>query len=381
MSRGTFQTDQGARDTILKAKQHKTTETMETNFHITTTDGFQGGKITSYLGMVCANVVVGTNVFSDFAASVSDFFGGKSGTYRGKLEYIYREALDDLKQKALKLGANAVVGARADFDEISGKGKSMLMVSVSGTACLAEMPEGDRREEAGQAEASAVGQDELDREITRMEIIDYVKEYKRIPDKWIDFMRENPIEEILDIVIYVFSTNRTYVDQRDQRENTLSLLAAYGRDLLIPEVYGLAAKEGELDCASDLIHSLHLFDAARVLELCREDHKKGATLLGAKSDTYDERDLAAMEEICGLYDSLPDTGTIEKVTKSGMFSKKEEEKFICERGHENETYNEFCYQCGVNIKGLNRTEATAVEKFKRRTEALKAIFRGNAKPK
>lgn len=345
---------------------------METNFHITTTDGFPDGKITRYMGMVCANVVVGTNVFSDFAASVTDFFGGKSGTYRRKLEYVYREAVDDLKQKAWKLGANAVVGARIDFDEISGKGKSMFMVSVSGTACVAEMPGRDRQEETGQAETRSVGQDELDREIMKMEIVAYVKENKRILDDWVEFMMENPIEEILDRVIDIFSTSRTYVDQR---EKVLSLLSAYGRELLIPEVYGLAAKEGGLDCASDLIHSLHLFDAARVLELCREDLKKGTLFLGAKSDTYDERDLAAMEEICGLYDSMPDTGSVEKVTKSGMFSKKEEEKFICENGHENETYNEFCYQCGVNIKGLNKTEATAVKKFKRKTEALRSIFR------
>lgn len=348
---------------------------METNFHITTTDGFQGGKITSYLGMVCANVVVGTNVFSDFAASVTDFFGGKSGTYRGKLEYIYREALDDLKQKALKLGANAVVGARADFDEVSGKGKSMLMVSVSGTACLAEMPEHAPWGDASMAEGLSVGQDELDREIRKMEIIAYVKENKRILDDWVEFMRENPIEEILDDIIYVFSTNRTYPDS-PVREKNLSLLAAYGRERLTPVVYGMAGKDGEFDCASDLIYALDLFDPVRVLEICAKDPKRGANLLGAKADSYDGKDLATMEGICEFYDSLPDTGRMEKV-KAGVFSKKEEEKFICENGHENETYNEFCHKCGVNIKGLNRTEAALVDKFKRKTEALRAILRGN----
>lgn len=353
---------------------------MGNKFHFATTGDFPGWKISDCRGVVCANVVVGTNVFSDFAASVTDFFGGKSGTYGRKLEYAYEEAKKELEAKARKLGANAVIGLRVDFDEISGKDKSMLMVSVSGTACTVEAEAGDsgEHEHATPTEVGVAWQADLDRELLKMEITAYVKANKAVKDKWVEFMQENPIDEVLGDIIHYFSRNRTYTES-PIREKAVTLLRAYGRERLEPVVYGMAGKDGEFDCASDLIYTLDLFDPVRVLEICAKDPKRGANLLGAKADSYDGKDLATMEGICEFYDSLPDTGRMEKV-KAGVFSKKEEEKFICENGHENETYNEFCHKCGVNIKGLNRTEAALVDKFKRKTEALRAILRGNARP-
>ena len=51
-----------------------------TNFLITTTPTFEGRQIKSYLGVLNTNIVIGTNIFSDFAASFTDVFGGNSGT-------------------------------------------------------------------------------------------------------------------------------------------------------------------------------------------------------------------------------------------------------------------------------------------------------------
>lgn len=53
---------------------------------ITTTNSISGVEIEKYLGLVTTNLVIGTNVFSDFLASFSDFFGGMSGTYRNQLD-------------------------------------------------------------------------------------------------------------------------------------------------------------------------------------------------------------------------------------------------------------------------------------------------------
>ena len=47
---------------------------------ITTTNNIDGAEITSYIRLVSTNVVIGTNFFSDFAASFTDFFGGRSNT-------------------------------------------------------------------------------------------------------------------------------------------------------------------------------------------------------------------------------------------------------------------------------------------------------------
>lgn len=44
---------------------------------VTTTGNIEGGTIKRYIDTVYANTVVGTNLFSDFAASFTDIFGGK----------------------------------------------------------------------------------------------------------------------------------------------------------------------------------------------------------------------------------------------------------------------------------------------------------------
>ena len=51
-----------------------------------------------------------------------------------KLDEIKSQVLSQLRKKACELGCNAVIGVSIDVDEISGGGKSMLMVTASGTA-------------------------------------------------------------------------------------------------------------------------------------------------------------------------------------------------------------------------------------------------------
>lgn len=105
---------------------------------ITSTNDIKEYKITQYLGLINVNVVIGANFFSDFFASFTDVFGGYSNTYQSKLDKIYDDALRELQVKASHFGGNAIIGVHFDFDEISGKGKSMFMVTAYGTAVLIE---------------------------------------------------------------------------------------------------------------------------------------------------------------------------------------------------------------------------------------------------
>jgi len=100
---------------------------------ITTTESIEKGKITKYLDVISSNVVIGVNVLSEFVASFTDFFGGKSGTYKRKLDGIFSDSLSNLSKKAKKLEANAIVGLRLDYEELSSNGKSMIMVYAMGT--------------------------------------------------------------------------------------------------------------------------------------------------------------------------------------------------------------------------------------------------------
>ncbi len=104
---------------------------------ITTTPSVDGAKITQYLGVVCGEVISGVNFVKDFAAGLTNFFGGRSGSYEDELIKARQQALSELEARASEMGANAVVGVDVDY-EVLGQGGNMLMVSVSGTAVVLE---------------------------------------------------------------------------------------------------------------------------------------------------------------------------------------------------------------------------------------------------
>lgn len=103
----------------------------------TTTNNIEGKRITDYKGIVFGEVVSGVNFIKDFAAGLSNFFGGRSKSYEGELIEAREHAIREMEMRASRLGANAVVGVRIDY-EVLGQGGNMLMVTASGTAVVVE---------------------------------------------------------------------------------------------------------------------------------------------------------------------------------------------------------------------------------------------------
>ncbi|MEL7602678.1 MAG: YbjQ family protein [Bacillota bacterium] len=101
---------------------------------LTTTPSIEGSVIKKYLGLVIAQTVIGVDAITELASSFTDFFGGVSKRYNQELDNLKSIAMEEITKKAQALHADAVVGISFDFDEISGKGKQMLMVTMSGTA-------------------------------------------------------------------------------------------------------------------------------------------------------------------------------------------------------------------------------------------------------
>lgn len=60
--------------------------------------------------------------------------GGRSAASENVLLEIKEDCLDGLRKNAYEIGADAVIAVNLDFNEFSGKGKSMLFVVSSGTA-------------------------------------------------------------------------------------------------------------------------------------------------------------------------------------------------------------------------------------------------------
>lgn len=102
---------------------------------LTTTPIIEGKPVKEYCGIVTSEVIIGANVWKDFKAGLTDFFGGRSNTYEKVLIKAKQDALDELSKRAAELGANAVLGIDLDY-ETMGAQNGMLMVVTSGTAVI-----------------------------------------------------------------------------------------------------------------------------------------------------------------------------------------------------------------------------------------------------
>ncbi len=101
---------------------------------ITTTPSIEGAHIIAYHGVVFGEVIMATNMGQDFVAGFNNFFGGRSETYEQSLAEARDNAIEEMKKRALALGANAIVGMDVDYESHA----QMLMVTASGTAVTTE---------------------------------------------------------------------------------------------------------------------------------------------------------------------------------------------------------------------------------------------------
>ena len=104
---------------------------------LTTTPSIEGKRITQYRGIVTGEAILGANIFRDVFAGLRDIVGGRSAAYEKELRNAREVAMAEMAANAQAAGANAVVGIDLDY-EVLGQNNGMLMVSVSGTAVVAE---------------------------------------------------------------------------------------------------------------------------------------------------------------------------------------------------------------------------------------------------
>ncbi|MBR4353642.1 MAG: putative heavy metal-binding protein [Bacteroidales bacterium] len=100
---------------------------------LTTTPTIEGRTIVEYKGVVFGEVIAGVDFLRDIAASIRNIVGGRSGSYEEELINAREQAMDEMRQRAQSMGADAVVGIDIDY-EVLGSNNGMLMVTASGTA-------------------------------------------------------------------------------------------------------------------------------------------------------------------------------------------------------------------------------------------------------
>ena len=340
---------------------------------ITTTNTIEGATVEKYLGVITSNLVVGTNFISDFVASFSDFFGGMSGTYREKMDLLYNEATTIIINKAKRIGANAIIGFRIDFDEISGKGKSMFMIAVSGTAVKINMT--DKLLDNSQYSCNSVS-------LRKYKINEFLKKWnydisvQPTAKQW-EFIFDNNLTELLSSLYekYCFSlrTLRTSEECSMLLENFSKILSntEYSKacDILYKNY------EKHYAYALPLIKKYNLFNTSKIIDLLKNSNNINIAcdLFNVEKSEYSREDLLEMKEIVNIINRLPDIGHFEDI-KSGVFSAKTKRKYICPNGHKNNEDILFCLECGKNIKGLYQKNVEEFDKLKEKIEILSEML-------
>lgn len=330
---------------------------------ITTTNSISGTEIEKYLGLVTTNLVIGTNVFSDFIASFSDFFGGMSGTYRNQLEQLYNRALEDLTYKANKKMADAILGIKIDFDEISGQGKSMFMVSITGTAVRFAS-------EHTNIDSKHITKQQLELQLFKNNWKNRPVHKEVTQDEWNMILEYNLVE-------FGHSLYEHYIHawQSESKNNTITgfnqFISSIGYENAISIIYkGYTERYMYID---SLIKSHNLFSPKHTLDLISNgDYSHAIRLLKFDKNEYSREDILLMRKIWEELDNIPNKGTIENI-KDGLFSSKVVEKFVCSCGYKNAADSIYCSSCGQNIKGLVSSQVDTINNFKVKVEILEEL--------
>ena len=120
-------------ETFKHTKEQRELNEAIDNITLTTTNNLPNQEIDEILDVITSECVFGMNVFRDFFAGMTDFFGGRSAASQKILRDARNTCLYELKKEAYEMGGDAVIGIDLDYSEISGKGKGMLFLVASGT--------------------------------------------------------------------------------------------------------------------------------------------------------------------------------------------------------------------------------------------------------
>ena len=342
---------------------------------ITTTEAIENAKILEYKGTVMSTIVAGTGFLSDFAASVTDFFGGRSGTYKKHMNDIYYEALDEISTQASRLSANAIIGCDTEFSSIPGKGMSMLMIAVTGTAVKVEF-NGEQKQETIFQGVQVLA---LENEINKRKILDHLSKGFPPTEKQWKIIQSDPHDEYAIPLIKVYlgrlqvDPSSGYIETNDLFSHISESISLFSQPTAIEAAYTLI--QANQSKGISLIQKNHLFNAKAISELIDKGMIDTACeLLYVTQPFYNANDLSDMKALSEKIHHLPERGKI-KMVKGGVFSK-DAEKYICPDGHVNNKDVEYCKECGKNICGLTKDNVEALEKFDRTVEALEYLLNG-----
>jgi uncharacterized protein YbjQ (UPF0145 family) len=94
-----------------------------------------GKKITAHFGIAYGSTVRSKNAFKHIGTSFKNMFGGELKNYTKLMYETRQEAINRMKEQALKMGANAVINVRFATSDIAA---GAAEIYVYGTAVKVE---------------------------------------------------------------------------------------------------------------------------------------------------------------------------------------------------------------------------------------------------
>lgn len=334
---------------------------------VVTTSSIDGLKIKKYLKPVSAHVVAGTNLFSDFFASISDTFGGRSATYQKQLSSLYNEAIEKIKREAYEIGGNCVIGLSIDMDEISGKGKSMFMLTAIGTAVIIESEEKQTKNSTTLDEKfENVAVERVNNLKIVLTIIEKAKnETLELTDKIWEVIISNQVEDVFPFILNkylaVFLNKASYPDEFSNfNKNLTNYIENLDNEiqikLLYDELLNLKSEAFAIQLTT-IIRELNLYDFNRCMSFLKNEDfiikKIGLKVLTCDKPYFNKQDLLEYQTaIEFIKNNFGERGT--RSMKKQLLSK-EKEVWTCECSTTNDI-DQDCSTCYQDINGFSARE-------------------------
>jgi uncharacterized protein YbjQ (UPF0145 family) len=336
---------------------------------VTTTSSVDGLHVKQYLKPISAHIVAGTNLFSDFFASFSDVFGGRSQTYQNQLASLYNEAIERLRTAAYEIGANCIIGLHVDLDEISGKGKSMFMLTAMGTAVIIDDSNRAKTLHSSEEKFENVSIDKIRVLQRKREIIENAKagNLNLGDDVW-SFITNNQVSEVYDYVVLnlekAFSYSHDSPDALSKfYKPALAYFDALPEGKKVELLYNSIEKvdnEALLLKLSDIIDDLQLLDLDKSIELLNNNdfqkQKRAMKILTYDKPFYNKQDIDKLKSLIEIITTkFPERGS--RSMKKQLLSSKEKEVWACECGKTNDI-GSYCSGCKKDIYGFTSNEVS-----------------------